>query len=210
MQRESLLSVFALGVIILLMSSCFDSPVGSEVPTLENDTIARGLATTSDTSRIETRDTILVIPPVKPDTIKIRIPFDPSDPVSQEPPVEDTLLSLSGLAFMEDTMVYDFVEIFPEYPGGESALKREIDMHLTYPDMCKEMGVEGTLYLSFIVEKNGMISNITILRGIKDCPQMDKEAMRVFKKLKGTFSPGMLRGALVRTRMKWPLRLRLE
>jgi periplasmic protein TonB len=211
MYQKSLLNLSALSFLLLLLSSCFDSQVGSEAPTVVGDTIADKLTTFSDTTTIETKDSIRFIQPVAPDTLTDRLPYDPGDPLDPLTASGDIDIPVPEAPIeKEDTTIYDFVQVFPEYPGGKEALNKELFMNLAYPEVCKEMGAEGTLYISFVVEKNGTLSNFLILREIKECPLLNEKVIQAFKKLKGTFSPGIMNDEPERTRMKWPVRIRLE
>lgn len=60
------------------------------------------------------------------------------------------------------------VEKMPEFPGGEDAFKKYLASSIEFPEAAKEIGLEGIVYLSFIIEKDGSVSTIRILRGISD------------------------------------------
>lgn len=83
--------------------------------------------------------------------------------------------------------VLDVAPKMPEYPGGITALKKFFDSHINYPADAKQKKVKGFVVLKFIVEKDGSISNITVIKKGK-LPSLDKEAVRVCKLVKG-FKP---------------------
>lgn len=99
------------------------------------------------------------------------------------------------------------VEIAPEFPGGFQALSEFITTNLNYPQEAKEAGVEGRVFVSFIVEKDGSLSSIQLLRGIGyGC---DEEAMAVVKKMP-KWKPATQRGKPVRMRYQLPFVFKLE
>ena len=65
----------------------------------------------------------------------------------------------------------------PSFPGGEAALKKYLNENVHYPESAKEMGVEGIVVVGFIVETDGSLKNIKILKFID--PDLEKEAIRV-------------------------------
>ena len=62
--------------------------------------------------------------------------------------------------------VFTIVEVQPQYPGGEKARQKYLIENIKYPDQAQQNKVKGTVYVTFIVEPDGAISDITILRGI--------------------------------------------
>ena len=62
--------------------------------------------------------------------------------------------------------VFTIVEVMPEYPGGEDARQLYLTQNIQYPVKAKENNIQGTVYVNFIVEKDGSLSNFKILRGI--------------------------------------------
>ena len=100
-----------------------------------------------------------------------------------------------------------FVLDDPEFPGGDSARRAFIKNNLQYPDTAKLYYVEGLVYASVIVEKDGSLSGFKILRGIGwGC---DEEALRVLK-LMPKWIPATRRGELVRVQMNMPIRFEIE
>lgn len=106
--------------------------------------------------------------------------------------------------------VFSFAHEMPVYPGGDEALKIEIQNSIRYPEMMAEMDIQGKVYLSFIVEKDGSISEVKVERGITGGKPLNDEAMRVIKSLKHRFSPARLNGKPVRLKMNIPVVFRLE
>ena len=92
---------------------------------------------------------------------------------------------------VEEDEVFLIVEQMPEFPGGETALIKYIADHIKYPVAAQEMGIQGKVYVTFVVDKNGNVTNATVTRGIDSA--LDKEALRVINSLP-KWSPGKQRG----------------
>lgn len=98
-------------------------------------------------------------------------------------------------------------EIMPEFPGGELKLLEFISKNIKYPQLARETGTQGRVYISFIVEPDGSISNVELLRGIgAGC---DEEAMRVVKAMP-KWSPGRQCGKAVRVVFNLPVNFKLQ
>lgn len=100
--------------------------------------------------------------------------------------------------------VYDnsLVEVAPEYAGGAKELARFLSSNIKYPDLAKQKNVQGKVYLSFVVEKDGSLTDIKVKQGIgSGC---DEEAMRVLK-LSEKWKPGSIKAVPVRTYFSVPV-----
>jgi TonB family protein len=102
----------------------------------------------------------------------------------------------------KEEMIYDMPEIMPKYPGGPDALDDFLKSNLKYPPAAKEKGIQGKVYVQFVVEKDGSITNVEVRRGVN--PLLDAEALRVAKLLPN-FEPGTMRGKKVRVRYTLPV-----
>jgi periplasmic protein TonB len=104
---------------------------------------------------------------------------------------------------IKEEEIFLVVEQQPEFPGGYAALNRFLHEQIKYPNPARELNIQGTVYVSFVVEPDGSISNITLLRGIgAGC---DEEAMRVVSEMP-RWSPGKQRNKPVRVRFNLPVR----
>ena len=103
--------------------------------------------------------------------------------------------------------VYIVVEQMPEFPGGDRALMDFVKDNIQYPAEAKEKGIKGLLYVNFIVEPDGSVSDIKVLRGIGG--GCDEEAARVVESMP-KFKPGMQNGETVRVSYTVPVIFRLE
>ncbi len=90
-----------------------------------------------------------------------------------------------------------------EFPGGMGAFTEYMQKNLVYPDDAKEMGLQGKCYVKFIVETDGQISNVTVVKGVQDCPQCDKEVIRFMRSMP-KWLPGVEKGKRVRTWCQLP------
>jgi protein TonB len=168
-------------------------------------------------------------PPLK-STIKFTPPvIKPDEEVPDEPPpTQDKLqeidagaktvegdpnaeVDLSGLEdgtgdVIGEEQVFLAVEQQPEFPGGESALIAYIGKNTKYPAIARENNIEGRVFISFVVEKDGSISDVKVLRGIGG--GCDEEAKRVIKSLP-KFSPGKQNGRPVRVQFNVPVNFKL-
>ena len=100
-----------------------------------------------------------------------------------------------------------FVEENPEYPGGDAERIKFLKNNLTYPSEAKELGISGTVYLEFIVERDGSISNISVKRGIGG--GCDEEAVRVTRMMP-KWKPGRQQGHEVRVQFILPIKFTLH
>jgi periplasmic protein TonB len=102
---------------------------------------------------------------------------------------------------------YLVVEQMPDFPGGETELYKFLEKNMKYPPMARESGVTGTVYIKFVVNKDGRISDIAILRGIgAGC---DEEAIRVIKSMP-SWKPGKQNGVAVPVWFTLPVKFTLK
>lgn len=111
---------------------------------------------------------------------------------------------INGFCFSSlgaDTSYFPY-ETEAEFPGGTSSLSSWIGENIVYPDEAIEFNDQGRVYISFVVEKNGWVSNVTVERGV--ALSLDKEAQRVVKSMP-SWKPGELDGYPIRTRCHLPI-----
>src|SRR5690554_1345992 len=107
----------------------------------------------------------------------------------------------------EDTQVFFIVEEMPEFPGGEAALRQFIAQSVKYPVIAQENGIQGRVYVTFVVDADGSISDPRVARGVD--PSLDKEALRVVSLLP-KWKPGKQRGKPVRVSYTVPINFQLQ
>ncbi len=105
----------------------------------------------------------------------------------------------------EDNKIFDVVEQQPTFSEGNPAAW--LAKHMQYPPMAAENGIQGRVTVGFVVEKNGTISNVRVLRGVD--PSLDKEAVRVVKSMP-KWNPGMQNGEPVRVNYTVPVNFKLQ
>lgn len=103
----------------------------------------------------------------------------------------------------EDETVFKMVEDSPVFTGGQQALMNFLQENLTYPPTAREEKIQGTVFVTFVVEKDGSITDVKVLRGVH--PDIDAEAMRVVKAMPD-WTPGYQEGEPVRVQFNLPIR----
>ncbi len=104
------------------------------------------------------------------------------------------------------TKVFDVVEEMPSFPGGQGALMQYLG-NIKYPVVAQENGVQGRVIVSFVVERDGSISDVKVARSVD--PSLDREALRVVKSMP-RWSPGKQNGSTVRVKYTVPVVFRLQ
>lgn len=108
---------------------------------------------------------------------------------------------------VEETKIFTVVEQMPMYPGGDAALMGYLRDNIHYPTIAAENGVQGRVVVGFVVERDGSITDVKILRGVD--PSLDREAMRVVKSMP-RWNPGKQNGSAVRVKYQVPVSFRLQ
>ena len=102
--------------------------------------------------------------------------------------------------------IFDVVEELPEYPGGLEAMYKFLNDNMKYPKKARKKRIQGKVYVQFVVDRDGSITNVEVLRGIGyGC---DAEAVRVVK-LMPKWKSGKQRGKFVKVRYKLPITFKL-
>ena len=107
----------------------------------------------------------------------------------------------------DENKIFSTVEQKANYPGGDAALIQFINENIQYPELAVEDNAQGRVIVSFIVEKDGSISDVKVTRGRH--PELDKEAVRVVKKITKKFIPAKQNGKIVRYRFNIPVSFKL-
>lgn len=107
----------------------------------------------------------------------------------------------------EQNKVFDVVEQQPQYPGGMGALNQWLASNIKYPVMAAENGIEGRVVVQFVVERDGSVSGVHVVRGVD--PSLDKEATRVVSQMP-KWIPGKQNGSAVRVKYTVPVTFRLQ
>lgn len=103
-------------------------------------------------------------------------------------------------------IIYSAVEEMPEFPGGKDALLKFLSDNIKYPEAARKAGIQGMVYVTFVVKKDGTIEGTRVMRGIgSGC---DEEALRVVKMMK--FKPGKQNGKPVDVQFNLPIKFALN
>ena len=103
--------------------------------------------------------------------------------------------------------IFFVVEEMPEYPGGEMALRQYMATAVKYPDDAVKKGIQGKVYVTFVVSKDGTVADAKIARGVD--PSLDAEALRVVNNLP-KWKPGKQKGQSVNVSYTVPINFKLE
>lgn len=122
-----------------------------------------------------------------------QIPFTQAESISKEAPVNDS--------------IYQQVDVMPEFPGGEKAMMQFIVDNITYPQSAKDKNIQGKVYVSFVVEKDGSVDQVKVMRSIGG--GCDEEAVRVVKAMP-KWVPGKKDGKNVRVNYVLPFVFKLN
>ena len=107
----------------------------------------------------------------------------------------------------DESQIFVFVEEYPEFPNGEENLYKYLGSNIKYPHDALENGIQGTVVVKFVVEKDGSISNVKAVRKIGG--GCDEEAVRVVKRMP-RWKPGKQSGKPVRTEFTLPIQFKLK
>ena len=122
------------------------------------------------------------------------------------------LISKIGYAQLpptDTTEVFTIVEQLPSFPGGESAMMEFVYKNIHYPQHEMESGIQGTVFLQFVINREGHIENVKVLKGIPGGPGCDNEAVRVIKQMP-QWIPGKQGGKAVSVAYNLPVRFILK
>ena len=108
---------------------------------------------------------------------------------------------------VDEQQIFTIVEENPEFPGGMAECYKWINKNLNYPTISAENGVQGRVTVNFVVNADGSIVDVKVLRGVD--PYLDKEAVRVVSKMP-KWKPGKQRGKAVRCSFNLPVRFKLN
>ncbi len=135
---------------------------------------------------------------------KIEVDFDVD--VEEETVVKEIIIPDAPVKEKAD-QIFDVVETMPTPPGGRKGWSKFLYDNLNYPTQARRMGIEGTVYVVFVVNTDGSIQDVGIMRGIGG--GCNEEAMRVVRK-SPKWTPGKQRGRPVRVKMRLPIKFKLN
>ena len=150
-------------------------------------------------------------PPPAPSTV-VEIVEDEEDieeteQVFEEPDEETEVAEVIMEEEEESDEIFTIVENMPTFPGGEEALFKYLSKSTKYPAMAVDAGITGTVYVNFVVDKDGKVKSAKVVRGIHSA--CDKEALRVVNSMP-KWTPGKQRGKSVRVSYNLPIKFTLR
>jgi protein TonB len=122
-------------------------------------------------------------------------------------PVENTGPKIDDKPKEEEPVT--FAQEMPTYPGGDKALLEEIYKSIVYPELEKEQQIQGVVTVAFVVEKDGRVTNVEVVREVPGGKGLSREAEKAVKKLK-PFNPAKMNGRPVRLKMNLPIKFTLK
>ena len=138
---------------------------------------------------------------VEVEDIEINADVDQNEVIEDYVPVEVEEEEVS------EQEIFQIVEEMPAYPGGDQKLMEYVAKNIKYPQIARETGIQGRVFVGFVVEPDGSVSNVKVLRGIGG--GCDEEAMRVVKSMP-KWKPGKQRGKAVRVSYMLPVNFKLQ
>ena len=139
---------------------------------------------------------------VKTESVEIKTEDDKDVEVVIAPPVEAPVVE------EVEEEIFVVVESMPEFPGGAQEMMKFIAENIKYPVIAQENGIQGRVICQFVIEKNGSVTDIQVVRSSGDA-SLDKEAERVIKNMP-KWKPGKQRGKPVRVKYTIPVAFRLQ
>lgn len=129
------------------------------------------------------------------------------EPVTFTLPTAEEIAEMERIKKEKEQKVFDIVEESPQFPGGQSTLMQWLRTNIKYPKVAVENGIQGNVYVSFIVRSTGEITDIKVARSVD--PLLDQEAIRVIGSMP-KWIPGKQGGEAVNVRYTMPLTFRLQ
>ncbi|MDA3890046.1 MAG: energy transducer TonB [Salinivirgaceae bacterium] len=108
---------------------------------------------------------------------------------------------------VDEAQVFFIVENMPEFPGGNLELRKYIAQNVNYPDIARENGIQGRVFVQFVVNTKGKVEKVKVVRGVD--PALDREAIRVISNLP-SWKPGSQRGKAVKVSFTVPINFQLN
>lgn len=133
--------------------------------------------------------------------------IDPPPPPPEEPKQVTIITIEDDQEQQDDTPIFTVVEDMPKFPGGKEAMYKYFGENITYPAEARKEGIQGTVYITFVIEVDGRVSKPRLLRGVHE--DLDKEAMRVIKEMP-KWKPGKQKGKAVRVQYNLPIKFTLD
>ncbi|MBC8147032.1 MAG: energy transducer TonB [Bacteroidetes bacterium] len=173
------------------------------VVTIDDDVVANTQQNEPPPPKPEQQTTILDI---VEDDVDVDNDLDIDAEADQDTEMDEYIFVDTEEASIVELEIFTVVEKNPSFPGGDEARINFLRKNIIYPEMARESGIQGTVHLTFVVETNGSVSKVSVLRGIGG--GCDEEAIRVIKAMP-KWEPGKQRGKPVRVQFNMPIKFTL-
>jgi TonB family protein len=164
-----------------------------------DEKIARGVAPSLDKEALRVMGILKTWKPGKHRGTPVKVEYTV--------PINFALNNDSKSQARDNNEVFKIVEDMPEFPGGDEALRKYIAQNVKYPEDAKKEGVQGKVFVLFVVTKDGSVADAKIARGVH--PSLDKEAVRVINNLP-KWKSGKQRGTAVNVEYTVPINFALN
>lgn len=166
---------------------------------------------------IQTKQEVKPPPPPPPKTVTVLniveddVEIEDEIEIDAEADMETEVEEYIPVELEDDEVVeaeiFTVVESMPKFPGGPGAMMKYLGQNIEYPQMARESGINGRVFVTFVVETDGRVTDIKVLRGIGG--GCDEEAIRVVKNMP-KWNPGKQRGKPVRVQFNLPIKFTLQ
>lgn len=209
-----------LGLVVSLAICLYGFEATSKVDQVQSLGSMSGQTVEEEIIPVTRQEEVKPPPPPPPKVVDMLVIVDDNTEIQDELEIEDTEATdkTAIIAVMqvsdnkqeeekEETPVFFIVEEMPDFPGGQLALRKFIAQAIKYPVIAQENGIQGKVFVNFVVEKDGSVTKATISRGVD--PSLDKEALRVVNSLP-KWKPGKQGGKPVRVSYTVPINFVLQ
>lgn len=153
-------------------------------------------------------------PPPPPQATTVIEIVDDEEEIEEELELDMEVDQHTEIEFIESAVeevveeeIFTIVEDMPSFPGGEEALFKYLGQNIKYPQIAKEAGITGRVFVNFVIDKEGNVTDVKVLRGIGG--GCDEEAVRVVKNMP-KWSAGKQRGKPVKVSYNLPIKFSLK
>lgn len=142
------------------------------------------------------------------DEVEIEDEIEIDAEASQDTEIEEYIpMEMEEEEEIKEDHIFAVVEAMPEFPGGQPEMMKFLSKNIKYPTMARESGIQGMVYVTFVVERDGSVTDVKVMRGIGG--GCDEEAVRVVTRMP-KWIPGKQRNKPVRVQFNLPVRFTLQ
>jgi protein TonB len=109
----------------------------------------------------------------------------------------------------DPNQIYTVVQQQPTFPGGQEGIAKFLRKNFKYPRNAQRMGIEGKVFVRFVVRKDGKVDDVSVIRGIANCNECNDEAVRLVRMMPN-WSPGMQNGNAVNVYYSLPITFKIQ